>query len=117
MGLLGNHCNTNDDCIIVHSECKNNECACIDGFRIFGSTQCIPKKPEPKGLRKIEEFELNLTNKTGLILVGVGSPCNASRICGNGGVCVKATCICPAGTKLSRGGCIPAPIGEGFIKV
>lgn len=45
VGLLGNHCDSNNDCIILHSECINTECQCSDGYRIFGSTQCILKVP------------------------------------------------------------------------
>uniref|UniRef100_A0A914Z491 EGF-like domain-containing protein n=1 Tax=Panagrolaimus superbus TaxID=310955 RepID=A0A914Z491_9BILA len=114
VGLIGNRCESNDDCIIAHSECINHECECADGFRIFGSTQCIPKPIEPKGIKKIEEVVVPFSNGA-IIEVPIGASCNVTRICSEGSICVKDICECPKGTRLFKNYCRSAPIGKKYI--
>ena len=111
VGLLGNRCETNDDCSIAHSECNNHECECAEGYRIFGSTQCILKPPEPKGMKRIIDEVTQPSPVSNVWEVPVGAACNATRICSEGSICTRNVCECPKGTRLFKNYCRSAPIG------
>ncbi|CAI2357459.1 unnamed protein product [Caenorhabditis sp. 36 PRJEB53466] len=84
-GLIGHICTTNDHCKILHSHCRRNVCICKDGYRIFGSTQCIPRVARPKE-KKIEKISK---------LVELGEQCDKLSLCQRGAICKDGVCSCP----------------------
>ncbi|ULT83146.1 hypothetical protein L3Y34_012415 [Caenorhabditis briggsae] len=95
-GLIGHICTTNDHCKILHSHCRRNVCICKDGYRIFGSTQCIPRVAKPKE-RKIEKASK---------LVELGEQCDKLSLCQRGAVCKEGHCSCPETFFESDGVCV-----------
>lgn len=43
VGHLGGRCTGNYSCIARNTACQNGVCVCASGYRIFGSTECIPR--------------------------------------------------------------------------
>ncbi|CAH2190575.1 EGF-like domain-containing protein [Caenorhabditis elegans] len=95
-GLLGHICTSNDHCKIAHSQCRRNVCQCIDGYRIFGSTQCIPRPGKPKERKTEKESKL----------VELGDKCDKLSLCSKGAICEKGVCSCPETFFESDGACV-----------
>uniref|UniRef100_A0A1I7TWD6 EGF-like domain-containing protein n=2 Tax=Caenorhabditis tropicalis TaxID=1561998 RepID=A0A1I7TWD6_9PELO len=95
-GLIGHICTTNDHCKILHSHCRRNVCICKDGYRIFGSTQCIPRVAKPKE-RKVEKISQ---------LVELGEKCDKLSLCQRGAVCNEGVCSCPETFYEINGVCV-----------
>lgn len=95
-GLIGHICTTDDHCKILHSHCRRNVCICKDGYRIFGSTQCIPRVAKPKE-KKIEKSSK---------LVELGDECDKLSLCQRGAICKEGVCSCPETFYKSDGVCV-----------
>uniref|UniRef100_A0A8R1DKH9 EGF-like domain-containing protein n=1 Tax=Caenorhabditis japonica TaxID=281687 RepID=A0A8R1DKH9_CAEJA len=95
-GLIGHICTTNSHCKILHSHCRRNVCICKDGYRIFGSTQCIPRVAKPK------EKKAEKTSK----LVELGEICDKFSLCQRGAICNQGVCSCPENFYDRDGVCV-----------
>ncbi|CAB3399192.1 unnamed protein product [Caenorhabditis bovis] len=95
-GLIGHFCSTDDECKVAHSACLRSVCMCKMGYRIFGSTQCIPR------LKKEELKSIEIKRPT---MVNIGDKCDQTSICQKGAICAKGICECPEGFAEANGAC------------
>ncbi|CAJ0959311.1 unnamed protein product, partial [Mesorhabditis belari] len=129
--LLLRECSSSSQCSVENSFCDRGQCKCLPGYRIFGSTQCIPRTttsgtelgttpiatttpisfktipPRNRGNKEMTTTQIaaNLTLQTVPPRALPGWPCNPNTNCLRGSYCVNGFCKCPPGFVELEGMC------------